>query len=88
MTERLDQSIGLTEQQERAVREWADRTQYVKAVRLFGSRAKVHPRNIEQEIAWIREDAERRVAELLEDQEEEEPDEPEPSAKLKVVSKD
>ena len=40
MTERLDQSIGLTEQQERKVREWADRTQYVKAVRLFGSRAK------------------------------------------------
>ena len=50
-------------------------------------KVKVHPRNIEQEIAWIRENAERRVAELLEDQEEE-PDEPEPSAKLKVVSKD
>ena len=49
---------------------------------------KVDPRDVEQEIAWIRENAERRVAELLEDQEEEEPDEPEPSAKLKVVSKD
>ena len=35
-----------------------------------------------------RENAERRVAELLEDQEEEEPDEPEPSEKFKVVSKD
>ena len=49
---------------------------------------KVHPRNLEQEIAWIRENAERRVAELLEDQEEEpEDDKPEPSPKLKVVPK-
>ncbi len=47
---------------------------------------KVDPRDIEQEIAWIRKNAERRVSELLEDQEE--PDEPEPSARLKVVSKD
>ena len=47
---------------------------------------KVHPRNIEQEIAWIRENAERRVADLLEDQEEE-PDDDKPSPKLKVVSR-
>ena len=46
---------------------------------------KVHPRDLEQEIAWIRENAERRVAELLEDQEE--PDDDTPSARLKVVSR-
>ena len=48
---------------------------------------KVYPRDIEQEITWIRENAERRVAELQEDQEEEQGDD-KPSAKLKAVSKD